>query len=59
MDLQREADKERPWTVKSEEESVRLEQFRQGRLDRWGRPTTSSTNISDFYRDAPERGEPW
>ena len=59
MDLQREADQERPWTVKSEEESLRLERFRQGKLDRWGRPVTRFTMTSDFYFERREADEPW
>ena len=58
-DLQREADDERPWTVRSEEESVRLEQFRQGKLDRWGRPATPFTRMSDFYVERRDAEEPW
>ena len=59
MDLQREADEERPWTVKSEEEAVRLERFRQGALDRWGRPVSPATRMSDFYVERREPDEPW
>jgi hypothetical protein len=58
-DLQREADAERPWTLKSEEESVRLERFRHGELDRWGRPVTRFTRMSDFYIELRDPNEPW
>jgi hypothetical protein len=58
MDLQREADQERPWTVKSEEEALRLERFRQGKLDRWGRPVTPFTMTSDYF-ERREGDEPW
>jgi len=59
MDLQREADEARPWTVKSEEESVRLERFRQGKLDRWGRTVTRFTRASDFYIERRDPNDPW
>jgi hypothetical protein len=59
MDLQREADEERPWTVKSEDESVRLERFRQGKLDRWGRLVTRFTTMSDFYFERRAADERW
>jgi len=58
-DLQREADEERPWTVKSEEEAVRLERFRDGKVDRWGRPVTGSTRRSDFYIERRDAGDLW
>ena len=58
-DLQQEADVERPWTVKSEEEAGRLEQFREGKLDRWGRAVTRFTPMSDFYVERRETDEPW
>jgi hypothetical protein len=59
MDLQREADGERPWTVKSEEEAVRLESFRQGELDRFGRAVTPSTRMSDFYVERRDPNDAW
>ena len=59
MDLQLETDQERPWTVKSEEESVRLERFRQGKLDRWGRQVTRFTVTSDLYIEHRDAEDPW
>ena len=59
MDLQREADEQRPWTVKSEEEAVRLERFREGTLDRWGRPVTRLTRTSDFYVERRDEDDRW
>jgi hypothetical protein len=59
MDLQREADEERPWTEKSEDEAVRLERFRQGELDRWGRAVTPSTKMCDFYVERRDLDEAW
>jgi hypothetical protein len=58
-DLQRETDRDRPWTIRSEEESVRLERFKQGKLDRRGRAVTPFTNMSDFYVERRDEGEPW
>lgn len=59
VNLQREADEERPWTVKSEEDSVRLERFKQGELDRWGRTVGRFTNVHDFYVERRDTHEPW
>jgi hypothetical protein len=59
VDLQREADEERAWTVKSEEEAVRLERFRQGELDRRSRRVTAFTRVSDFYIERRDVDEPW
>jgi len=49
VDLQREADKERPRATKPEEASQRLESFKQGEIDRWGREASFDTPIEDFY----------
>lgn len=49
VDLQREADEERPWTIKSREDSDRLESFKQGELDRRGNPADRATDLADFY----------
>ena len=59
VNLQREADEEGPWTVKSEEDSVRLERFKQGELDRWGRTVGRFTNVHDFYVERRDTHEPW
>jgi hypothetical protein len=53
VDLQREADGERSWTIHSNEGSQRLERFRQGDLDRWGRPANAATDVADFYTESP------
>jgi hypothetical protein len=53
VDLQREADQKRPWTIKSNEDSERLARFKQGELDRWGRQPTTATDVADFYTEAP------
>lgn len=49
VDLQRDADDERPWTIRSNEDSERLERFRQGELDRRGNAVDRSTNPVHFY----------
>jgi hypothetical protein len=59
VDLQREADEQRPWTVKSEDDSVRLERFKQGKLDRWGRTVGRFTNVHDYYVERRDTHEPW
>jgi hypothetical protein len=58
-DLQREAETDRPWTVKSEEDSVRLERFKEGKLDRWGRQVDRFTKGTDLYIERQKRGELW
>jgi hypothetical protein len=49
LDLQREADAERPWTVKTREDSERLRGFKQGEVDRRGAKVDGRTNMADFY----------
>ena len=49
VDLQREADEERTGPIKSEEASQRLESFKQGEIDRWGREASFDTPIEGFY----------
>jgi hypothetical protein len=51
--LQREADEERPWTMRSEERSERLERFKQGEVDRWGGEVDVNTPMADFYLERP------
>lgn len=49
VDLQREADEQRPWTGKSAPDSERLERFKQGELDRRGDEVDEDTEVADFY----------
>jgi hypothetical protein len=57
--LQREADEERPWTMRSEERSERLERFKQGEVDRWGGEVDVTTPMADFYfRASPSPSQP-
>jgi hypothetical protein len=55
VDLQREADLQhevgdkRPPTRWSEGASQRLESFKQGAVDRWGREVSVDTPMEDFY----------
>jgi hypothetical protein len=49
VDLQREADEQRPWTTKSASDSERLERFKQGELDRRGDEVDEDTEVADFY----------
>jgi hypothetical protein len=55
VNLQREADAERPWTTKSKEGSERLERFKQGEVDRWGGDVDVNTPPGDFYVERPPR----
>jgi hypothetical protein len=53
VDLQHEADHQRAtgdeWPPKSEGPSQRLEAFKQGEIDRWGREVGMDTPMEDFY----------
>ena len=51
VDLQREADNERPWTIKSKSDSERLERFKQGELDRRGNEVDGDTEVAHFYTE--------
>jgi hypothetical protein len=53
IDLQREADEERPGVAKSEAAWRRLERFKQGEIDQWGRRASMATPIGDFYVERP------
>jgi len=58
VDLQREADEERPGLTKSEDAWRRLESFKHGEVDRWGREASIGTPIEDFYRDTDSSRSP-
>jgi len=49
VDLQQETDEERLGVTKSEEAWRRLESFKQGELDRWGRKASIDTPVGDFF----------
>jgi hypothetical protein len=53
LDLQREANEEQTGVTKSEEACQRLESFKQGEIDRWGREASIDTPIKDFYIEHP------
>ena len=53
IDLQREADEERPEVAKSEAVWRRLERFKQGETDRWGQDASIDTPVGDFYIERP------
>ena len=48
VDLQHEADNEGPRAT-NEEASERLERFKQGEIDRWGREVGVNTPVEAFY----------
>jgi hypothetical protein len=52
-DLQREADEDRTEVTKSEAPWRRLERFKQGETDRWGRNASIDTPVGDFYIERP------
>ena len=53
IDLQQETDEERPGLTKSGAARRRLESFKQGELDRWGRNASIETPVGDFYIERP------
>ena len=53
IDLQREADEARSGVAKSEAAWRRLERFKQGETDRWGRNASIDTPVGDFYIERP------
>jgi hypothetical protein len=53
IDLQREADEARSGVAKSEAAWRRLERFKQGEIDRWGRRASINTPVGDFYFERP------
>jgi hypothetical protein len=53
IDLQREADEARTGVAKSAAAWRRLDRFKQGEIDRWGREASVNTPVGDFYTERP------